>query len=456
MAINPKETLLHWNKQQTTGIEFEEVPVLLTKATIVTGNPANNGKPFALNPPVSPTAGMVLSLISDGQGGLKVGWVTPAEGHQQNTDQGTNNDSFYIGATKDEQALLQPYSINNVIEGLNIKSHRDTGLYIDVRGGRFYTNAGDPLTDNELARKKYVDDKILDAVQALDAFVFKGSIGASGLITSEDPQIHNKTFGADVNMYKTGWTFLVTTAQTLQGFVLDQGDKIIAIKDVTGSTFAAADWVVIQGNIVGAVTAANNFTNDGMIIGAGANKTLKALAMAQYSLPVANTANKMSALTLPVNSLVGRKATGGITPISATSDIIITSEGTLEIGAEKVLNGHIAANTIELSKLVRSSVNGLSVIGRAINTQGSFTEITADYDKSALVRYGNTVGFSKVSSDFISLEANGDVEVPTAYNAGAGSYIGQVTTDYNFIYICLYPGVSGTARWGRIPIAKVW
>ena len=95
--------------------------------------------------------------------------------------------------------------------------------------------------------------------------IFKGIIGADGVITGVG-DINNKTL-ATLETYSPGWTFRVSTAQTITGIgTLEVGDMVIAIKQKSGA-YSADDFTVIQTNIDGAITAIENLIEDQLILG---------------------------------------------------------------------------------------------------------------------------------------------------------------------------------------------
>lgn len=115
-----------------------------------------------------------------------------------------------------------------------------------------------------------------------DAMVFKGTIGASGVITG--PSDVNGLTLSTLATYKAGWTFKVSVAQTITGIgTLEVGDIVIAVNN-KGASYNNADWTVIQVNIDGSVTSSAALTLNQLIVGAGANgiKTLAAGSNGQY------------------------------------------------------------------------------------------------------------------------------------------------------------------------------
>lgn len=151
--------------------------------------------------------------------------------------------------------------------------------------------------------KQYADDKVNEAIAALDVSVLKGAIGeerSSGLywdtIISEDSSINNTSF-ADLTGYKKGWTFRILYKMTLDlpnwGSVVsvEPGDMIMAIRDYVDKSGSGGedDWLVIQANINNAVTYQSDLKKEQLIIGAS-RSSLKSL--------VANPEDKDKVLTV--------------------------------------------------------------------------------------------------------------------------------------------------------------
>lgn len=288
-TIENKSTLFHWNKIQSgVTTEFEEVAPILTQGSILAGNPANNGMPVAVT---STDIGKILKTISDDNGGVKVSWESQDAGHSQNTDIGTSNNTFYLGGAtgvklRDNNGDLGVRTFNNLdYSGIFAKT-----LDVSGEGGYVLLPTAAPSSDYHAVHKKWVLDQLGATAGGL---IFKG--------TAASAETMPITFQVG-DLYRSGFvgTFLTHAVEV--------GDWIAAVNTRTEGTPVAGDWAVWQSNIDGAVTATSSFTNGGMIIGAGANKTLKSLNMAQYSLPVANTANTITSLTLPVETFVGRSA----------------------------------------------------------------------------------------------------------------------------------------------------
>ena len=94
---------------------------------------------------------------------------------------------------------------------------------------------------------------VMNAFQANDAMMFKGTIGSSGATVASLPDTHNK-----------GWTYKVITAGTYAGKNCEIGDMIICVVD--GTSADNDHWAVIQANIDGAVIGPNSSTAEHIAI----------------------------------------------------------------------------------------------------------------------------------------------------------------------------------------------
>jgi hypothetical protein len=116
---------------------------------------------------------------------------------------------------------------------------------------------------NEAANKGYVDSKISEALTgAVDAMIFKGTIGSSGATRTALP--------TPADGYDAGWTYKVITAgdygNSTDHLNCEVGDLIIAINNNngSGSSVVPTDWTVAQGNLDGTVTTVNG--EDGYLV----------------------------------------------------------------------------------------------------------------------------------------------------------------------------------------------
>lgn len=113
------------------------------------------------------------------------------------------------------------------------------------------------------ANKIYVDEAVKSALDTVaDAMIFKGTIGEGG------------TPGTLPTEYKVGYSYKVITAGTYAGNACEVGDMLVAVS--VSTPVADSDWIVIQSNIDGAVTAKFSAEDSGKIPVVGTGNTLAA------------------------------------------------------------------------------------------------------------------------------------------------------------------------------------
>jgi hypothetical protein len=403
-TIENKSTLFHWNKIQSgPTTEFEEVAPILTQGSILAGNPANDGMPVAVT---STDIGKILKIISDDNGGVKVSWESQDAGHSQNTDVGTSNSTFYLGGEtgvklSNHSGILWVRTPDNLAySGVCAKT-----LDVSGEGGYVLLPTVDPFGDAPSADYHAVHKKwVLDQLGATaGGLIFKGTADSAAAMSIP---------------YQVGDLYRSGFAGTFLTHVVEVGDWIAAVKTRTEGTPEASDWAVWQSNIDGAVTAFSGFTNGGMIIGAGANKTLKSLNMAQYSLPVANTANTITSLTLPVETFVGRTAAvnGPIKALDKTAANTILGFTGL---ARDFPDTPLSSNNQAINKITRDA-------------QGLITE----------------VGITTITAAHVSARRDW-VSAPTTNWATATGEAGDEAYDSNYHYVWI---ATDTVR--RTPLGK--
>lgn len=480
--------LLLTQNTHLTGIDFEEKYVNLKGNKLLYGD--TDGDPKAL--PAHTKVGQLLKATdTDGV----FAWT--------NND-GTVEDVFQIGVNgarirNELTGLAILTSTSDSYTGLTVGNLVATTAKAGSLVSPFMATA-----DNDLVTKKKLDDEILAGFMANDAMVFKGSIGSGGVITSADAGLNNKVFGSTFS-YKAGWVFLVDVAQTVPagGFVCDAGDKLWCVApNSTPFAYNSSHWRVTEGNIVGAVSADAALT-DGLVILGDNTKKVRALSAptsplnkvlvlshlgkaawsstVKYENPmtaagdiviggVDGAATRLAkgadgavlklvsgvpawgaGLTYTHPTIPGYKhlPAGGATKqmlqwtangdakwIDISGDITIADNGATVIGNQKV----------GFSKIVNSAAAGLSVLGRPLNSAGSFSEIAAGADGEVMQRNGNELGFGRVLST--SLELN-----ETAFNPDVAGFEGQVVVTKDWLYRCHTAGI-GADKWKRIPFAS--
>lgn len=119
-----------------------------------------------------------------------------------------------------------------------------------------------PTANDESANKLYVDESVATAIGTVaNAMVFRGTLGTDGTVTSLPDNHH------------VGDAYKVITAGTYAGQACEVGDMIVAV--TTGTTASDSDWIVIQSNIDGAVTAKFSDSNAGKLPKIAAGNSLE-------------------------------------------------------------------------------------------------------------------------------------------------------------------------------------
>lgn len=189
---------------------------------------------------------------------------------------GTLTVPVLVEGTKRLSELYAPLSHVDVVGNATTSGHLKLSDAIDSTLGLTGETAATP------AAVKAVYDYAKNIIASGDAMIFKGVIGANGIITGT-ADVNGKTL-ATLDDYFPGWTFKAGTAQTIAGLgALEIGDMVLVIsKKVT--SYKVTDFTVIQTNIDGAVTAGTNLLVDQLVVGTGSTglKTLAAGVDGQF------------------------------------------------------------------------------------------------------------------------------------------------------------------------------
>ncbi len=116
-------------------------------------------------------------------------------------------------------------------------------------------NANTPLAPETLAEAVHINDEIgnpstveaeIIIIRKLIAAVADRGISFQGPVSSTDtlPTVN----------YKSGWQYIVAEAGTYAGIECEVGDLVLCIRDYASGSASNSDWIVLQANIVGAVT----------------------------------------------------------------------------------------------------------------------------------------------------------------------------------------------------------
>ena len=486
--------LLLTQNTASSGIEFEEKSVRLSKASILTGTGAvdDEGNPVALTAAVG-DIGKVLKVVDAGTDDPKLEFAEH-KSHDQNTDIGTDSMTFYVGGgTKGAVIRKKPHlEAEAPAEALEIMNwEKSTLIPVEASSGVFSTSAfagthAEPFlplpTNNNhaLTTKKYVDDSISAGFAANDAMMFKGVLTNSpannGTITSEDTtNVNGKNFGQLAN-YSAGWVIKVGVAiADHENFgKLDANDTIIAKSDASGTegAFNAADWFVIQGNVDAAnLVLKTDFGNAFSILAANTDNVplpitadadqvllrdtnLKFAKIKDANID-ANAGIGLSKLTkLAQSKLIGTDSFG-----TGEENIQALSIGTgLEIddGFLKATNAGTVTSVTATSP-VHSTGGATPVISLVTGTDSVGIALATHMRHIATKTIvGNSSGSTAAPAALTPAEANEvlhSAAVPASPTA-AGTK-GQIAYDDNFVYRCIHTGTVGNAKWRRFPMS-VW
>lgn len=420
-----------------SGVEYAEKIVNLAKGGLLSA--VADGVPTVL---AGGTDGYMLVRDNAEATGLK--WVAVAAGHTQNTDTGTTQTSFNIDSSGSGVKL----KVNT--GALEFKNLADNA-YVDVKGkvATFdkVTVANAPSDQTDLTNKAYVDG----ILAGNNAMLFKGTIGSGGTLTKAQ-------FEA-LQTYNIGWTYKVIEADTIRGYACEIGDFFTALVARAGSGAQNEDWTVWQGNLDGVVTGPASATDNypalfngatGKLIKAGsaaigsmayetaANYVLKSTFEAN-SILYATTASTPLALVVGASNFVGRKASGGISSLTAAEARTILNVADGATANAKCTGADIDTGTNDVNFATAKGIADSKIVkGPA----------SATADRIAL--------FDGVSGKLLKVGGKGLADLkdtwvtaPVAKNstgtAGAFAY------DDNYFYVCV-----ATNTWARTPIARTW
>ncbi len=414
-----------------SGTEFSEKYVNIAKGGILTAN--GSGVPTVLT-----VGANTHQLVADDAEATGLKWVPVSGGHTQNTDTGTTSSVFQL----DNDASGGKLKAESTTK-IGIRNAADSA-YIDIQAKdatfEKVSVIAAPVAGSDLANKDYVDGLL----SAADALVYKGTLGTGGTVTAL-PTTHS-----------AGWTYRVIEAGTYAGVVAEVGDMFTALIDRSGTGNTNADWTLLQTNVDGAVVGpagavsdesiavfnsnnrqiksgavllsaliqkSGNLVNNSMTVGAGSG-SVKDLPLAANSVVVAVTANNPAALTVAASQIVGRKATGDVSSLTAAEvrTIINVADGANNYTHPSDGGGDLS-----------TPLTGATVVSAIhINTAGHVT---------------NTATRSLTASDIGAMLTW--VSAP-ATKTSTGT-AGQMAYDTNYYYVC-----TATNTWKRSAIATNW
>ena len=258
---------------------------------------------------------------------------------------------------------------------------------VNLPGSPTATTQSTSDESTKIATTAYVKAKIDAVLAASDAMVFKGTLGTGGTIT------------ALPTTYNIGWAYKVITAGTYAGQACEVGDMLIAIVDRTGSGNANEDWVVIQTNVDGTVTASATLVANSVMLGDG-SKAVKTLA------------NGTEGYVLKINS--GVPAWAAETPYTAGNGIDITDHVVSHSNAQITAVGSVSLMKVSID--ANGHITGYSSVAKAditalgIPESDTDTGITSVVANNGLTQSINarqlTMGISALSTDLLANGSN--------------------------------------------------
>lgn len=387
------------------------------------------------------TAGTQRRLWSDG-GTLKLRdsarfSYTGPRIDQVRTDPLDVNSTMYLTGSVTEATASNPVTdtlkINNSVYVTTDNSGNATLISpaITVTGG------ASSLVLGSQTLLQYLTQQISQGLQTNDAMVFAGTLKVSGndlVFVSHNDNLNygitvtdGTTKLSQVTNYSAGWTFkIVTNGGTATGIgTVELGDMVIATTNA-GGTYSAAHFNVIQANIDGAVTASNDLTANGLLLGGG-GKTIDVLTTANtsgYLKPNGSNAPVWSSFgTL---TLDGDTADFTFTPDASKTLVVgkgldITSTGSPAVFTLGHKNAVAAQSTAALKKFAfdaHGHITGVADVAKltlkAQNSSGASVNANGVTDKTYdgstavdfILKAGNNITLAQTASGTITINSS--------------------------------------------------
>ena len=254
--------------------------------------------------------------------------------------------------------------------------------HVNLPGNPTTTTQSTSDVSTKIATTAFVKAKIDAVLAASDAMIFKGTLGVGGTIT------------ALPTTYGVGWGYKVVTAGTYAGQACEAGDMLIAIVDRVGSGNANADWVVIQTNVDGTVTANATLVANSVMLGNG-SKAAKTLANGSegYVLRIVSGAPAWAAET-PYTANRGIKVTGHVIAHSNAQITAVSNVSLMKVAID--VNGHITG----YSAITKADITALGI--PASDTDTGVTSVVANNGlKQSMAGRQLTLGIDALSTDLL-------------------------------------------------------
>lgn len=209
----------------------------------------------------------------------------------------------------------------------------------------------------EVALVEGLEERLAQFGTTVDAMRFRGTLGTGGTVTALPAS------------GLVGDTYKVITAGTYAGHVAEVGDTFVR----AGTGSGTADWLVLQGNVDGAVTAKDALPLGALLTGGG-GQTVQALSstIGGTTTPVYINAGKPAALPYTIQASVpaGAKFTDTTYAAATTSaDGLLTKEGKQQLDkAARILSGPLGVEVIGFNSI--NPATSISVVQQGITTPG--------------------------------------------------------------------------------------
>lgn len=390
------------------GIEFSEKYVNISKGGLLSANASR--VPTVLDAP-SEVSGKWYLLVPKSTEETGFEWAQYDDEqtiHQQNTDAGTTETTFQLDSDNSGPKL------KNNAEKLEVRNAADSAYArFKAAEGEFSkvtVSGGDPVADNDLARKKYVDDEIASMGAAANAMTYKGGIDCST----------NPNYPAA----DAGDTYKVTADGKIggaSGLDVVVGDLLICKADGSPSGDHATvgdDWdrvPVNEGTVYGPASSTDG--NFPVWNGGGGN----ALSNSSYGPSSFAPASHVGANGSGVHGVVDGSNHGFMST---------TDKAKLDTVEE---NANNYSHPAEGGGSIATELSGAEVISQmVVNSKG---HVTGSSTRNM------TPGDIGAMATWVSAPAS---------KTSTGTQ-GQIAYDGNFIYVC-----TATDTWKRSPMATNW
>jgi hypothetical protein len=276
---------------------------------------------------------------------------------------------------------------NAVFEALGLKLNLAGG---SLTGGGTISNVPDPVAPDDVANRSFVDTKIAKAGGTMSGDLnLETSLNLKGATN----YVTLKAGGATA-----AYTLTLPLNAGTNGQVLTTNGASPAILTWTTPSAGGAGTVTsVTGS--GPISVTNTTTTPAITIATANTTTTGVLSSADW-----NTFNSKATNTLADGSIFIGNSSNVATANAVTGDVTITNAGVTTIGANKILDSHIAANTVAPSKL-----SGARSAAKYLRGDDIWADLVADVRDVTLGTVTPTSGapYSPVSTgDTISVAFN--------------------------------------------------